>query len=163
MYTYVSLNSPSQSAGNFSTLRNLTLNSGAGAVAVPPGTYGAFNANSGAAFVFGVTGSTQPAVYNLQGLTLNSSTSLQIVGPVILTLPSSMSLNGPCTAGNAAHPEWLTIRLASGGLTLNSGVQVHGHVIAPNGTVNVNGILHGDVVSDGLTISSNGVLDQPRP
>jgi hypothetical protein len=156
------LNSPSQSAGDFSTLKNLTLNSGAGQVTVPPGTYGAFIANGGS-FVFGVAGSTQPAIYNLQSLTLNSSTSLQIVGPVILTLSASMSANGPSTAGNSTHPEWLTVRLASDGLTLNSGVQVHGHVIAPSGTVTINGTLHGDAVSDGLTINSTGVLNQPAP
>jgi hypothetical protein len=154
------LNSPSQSAGNFTTLRNLTLNSGAGQVAVPPGTYGSFAANSGTSFVFGVAGSTEPAIYNLQNLTLNSSNGLQIIGPVILTLQNSVSVNSSSTVGASTHPEWLTLRLSSGGLTLNSNAQFHGHLIAPSGTVTINGnsTLHGDTVSDRL-ILNGGLLD----
>jgi len=40
-----------QSPGNFTTLRNLTLNGGTDAVSVPPGTYGAFTVNGNASLV----------------------------------------------------------------------------------------------------------------
>ncbi|HEX6651003.1 MAG TPA: hypothetical protein VF075_15735, partial [Pyrinomonadaceae bacterium] len=66
----VVLSQTSQSAGDFATLRNLTLIGRAGAVAVPPGTYGAFAAGSHNAFVFGVANSTTPTVYNLESLSL---------------------------------------------------------------------------------------------
>jgi hypothetical protein len=62
----VSLTSSGQSAGDFATLRNLTVNCSGMYVAVPPGTYGNFTANGNCGFVLGVAGSTQPAVYNLQ-------------------------------------------------------------------------------------------------
>ena len=52
----VVLNAPGQSPGDFATVRNLTLNGGAGTVAVPPGAYGAFVANGGSRVVLGVAG-----------------------------------------------------------------------------------------------------------
>ena len=56
----VVLNGPGQSPGDFATLRNLTLNGGAGTVAVPPGTYGRFIANGSAGFVLGVAEERRP-------------------------------------------------------------------------------------------------------
>ncbi len=50
----VSLNNSSQSPGDFSTLRNLTLNSNVGPVVVPPGTYGNFISNGNSRLILGV-------------------------------------------------------------------------------------------------------------
>ncbi len=50
------LNGSGQNPGDFATIRNLTLNGGAGQVAVPPGTYGVFTANGTAGFILGVAG-----------------------------------------------------------------------------------------------------------
>jgi autotransporter-associated beta strand protein len=158
----VTLNSASDPTGDFATLRNLTLNGGVPAVAVPAGTYGSLTANSGG-FILGVVGATTPAVYNLQSLTLNGTSSLQIVGPVILTLANGVNANG--NIGAAAHPEWLVLRFASGGLTLNGNVNVAGSVLAPNGTVTINGnsILHGQVTADRLTLNGNALLQDILP
>ncbi len=154
----VSINHASQSPGDFATLRNLTLNGNVGAVAVPEGTYGAFTANGGSAFRLGVVGGTTPAVYNLQSLTVNGNAKVEIVGPVILNLRNGLSLNG--AMGNTAHPEWLELNVAAGGVTLNGNVSLAAQVVAPNGTVIVNGnsTLTGSVVSDRLTLNGNGVL-----
>ena len=159
----VALNSPGQSPGDFATLRNLTLNGNAGAIAVPPGSYGSFIANGNGSFVLGIAGATEPAVYNLQALTLNGTAQLQIVGPVVLTLASGTNLNG--SVGSSPHPEWLTLQLAAGGLTLNGNVSFSGVVIAPGGTVVVNGssTLHGHVTADRLPINGNGLLEEPAP
>jgi hypothetical protein len=83
---------------------------------------------------------------------------LQVIGPVIVTVATGAAVNG--AMGNAAHPEWLALQFAVGGLTLN-GVTFHGFVTAPAGPViiNGNGVLHGRVVSDSLTINSQGLLD----
>src|SRR5262249_871864 len=75
-----------QSVGDFSKLHNLTLDDGVGQVVVPPGTYGEFTANKNSGFTFGVAGSTQPSVYNLQHLSLDDQTQLNLNGPVILTV-----------------------------------------------------------------------------
>ncbi len=155
----VSLNNAGQSPGDFATLRDLTLNGNVGAVAVPPGTYGKFTANSNGTFTFGVAGGTDPVVYNLQELTLNGNSKLQVVGPVIITLAKEVVLNS--SAGASGHPSWLTLRIATGGLKLNGNVTLDGFVIAPSGEVTINGnsTLNGGVIADRLKINGNGLLN----
>jgi endoglucanase len=153
----VTLDKPGQSLGNPATLRNLTLNAKAGAVALPAGSYGSLSVNGSASLVLGVAGATEPAVYEAQSITLGGNASLKIVGPVLLKLANSLTLNG--TLGSADHPEWLELQIAAGGLTVNSTATVHGIVIAPNGPVVINGTLHGRISADGLTINGGGVLE----
>ena len=157
----VVINNASQSAGNFATLRDLTLNGNVGQVPVPPGTYRNFIANGGSGFTFGVVGGTVPAVYNLQNLTVNGNAQIQIVGPVVITLENGVTLNG--NVGTSLHPEWLTLQSATGGVTLNGNVAVYGTVVAPNGTVIINGnsTVQGSLVADRLTINGNGLLEEP--
>jgi RHS repeat-associated protein len=153
----VSINSAGQSPGDFATLRDLTLNANAGLVSVPPGTYRNFTGNGGS-FVFGIAGSTQPTVYNLNQLTLNSGSDLRVVGPIVLTMGSSVTGNGG-TFGSAANPTWLTLKLATTILTLNSNSSLYGIVRVPNGTVTLNsGILQGSLQCDRLTINANSQL-----
>jgi rhamnogalacturonan endolyase len=158
----VTINNPSQSVGNFATLRDLTLNSGAGAIAIPAGAYGAFAANGASSFVLGVAGATEPTIYHLQSLTLNSGARVQIVGPVILRVANSIAANSG-EIGSLAHPGWLQLHIASGGVTLNSGAILHGHVTAPNGTVNLNSntTINGHVATDRLTVNGSGMLIDP--
>jgi MBG domain/Putative Ig domain len=157
----VVINNPSQSAGDFTTLRDLTLNSGAGQIAVPSGAYGAFTANGESGFILGVAGASEPAVYNLQSIVLNGTARLQIVGPVILKIAGSITING--AAGSPEHPEWLRLQIANGGLTLNSNGSLHSYVIAPAGAVTINhhSALTGGVVCDRLTINGNARLSNP--
>ncbi len=157
----VTLNSSGQSPGDFTTVNNLTLNGNVGAVAVPAGTYGNFTANGGSSFVLGTAGASQPSAYNLQGLTINGNAQLQVVGPVVVTLPSGVTFNG--SAGDPAHPEWLLLQTANGGVTINGRVSVNGSVIAPHGQVTVNGTLNGSSASDTLVINGQGVVSPPSP
>ena len=152
----VVLNAPGQSPGDFATVRNLTLNGGAGAVAVPPGAYGSLLANGGSAFVLGVAGATEPSVYDLQGLALNGGAALRVVGPVVLVVGAGVTVNG--TAGDAANPSWLAVSVATGGLAVNGGASFHGSVTAPAGAVAVNGTLRGRVAADRLTVNGAGAL-----
>jgi autotransporter-associated beta strand protein len=158
----VTLSKAGQSVGNWSTLRNLTLNGGAGKVAVPPGAYGNFIANGETGFVLGDANATngEPVHYHFQNLTLNGGSTLEVVGPVIVTLANGTTINAQ--AGSATHPEWLTLQVHSGGVTLNTGATLDGHVIAPAGTVTINtsATLRGSIAADGLTINSGGLLDQ---
>jgi rhamnogalacturonan endolyase len=152
----VVITSPGQNPGNFATVRNLTLNGGVGAVTVPAGTYGMFNVNGNSSLVLGVAGATTPAVYNLQGLTVNGGASVTIVGPVVINLASGLATNG--MIGAAAHPQWLALNFATGGLTVNGGATVHGAVLAPTGAVMVNGTVNGSVAADRLTLNGGAVL-----
>jgi hypothetical protein len=81
-----------------------------------------------------------------------------VVGPVIVTLRNGVVLNG--NAGSTEHPEWLTLRVASGGVTLNRSVSLAAIVEAPNGTVVINGgtRLTGRVAADSLTLNGNAQL-----
>lgn len=154
----VTLNSAGQSVGDFSTVRDLTLNGNVGMVAVPSGTYRRFTANGGSGFTLGVAGASQPASYNLNSLTLNGGSRLDVVGPVVLTTASTVTINA--AMGSASHPSWLNLKVASGGVTLNGGSTLYGIVSAPTGTVTINGnaVLIGGLACDRLTSNGNGLL-----
>lgn len=154
----VTINSAGQSIGDPATLRDLTLNNNAGLVSVPPGTYRNFTGNGGS-FVFGVAGSTQATVYNLNQITLNSGSQLRVVGPIVLTLGGTLTENGG-SVGSSANPNWLTLNLAGTGVTtLNSGSALYGIVRAPNATVTLNnGTLQGSLQCDRLNVNANGTL-----
>jgi len=155
----VSLNSAGDSAGDFATIRTLTLNGNAGTRTIPAGTYGALTVNGNSGVILGVAGATTPAVYNFQDLTLNGNGTFQIVGPVVINLASGVSANS--SMGNSSHPEWLKLNVASGGFTLNGNVNLYGSVTAPSGTVTINGnsTLKGGVIADRLTLNGNSLLD----
>jgi GH35 family endo-1,4-beta-xylanase len=160
----VVLNNAGQNVGDWSTVRNLTLNSNAGQVAVPAGAYGSFLANRGTAFVLGTADATAPTVYSFQSLALNSGAQIQVVGPVIVVLENSFTVNSG-VVGDSDHPAWLTLDIHSGGLTLNSGVNFFGYVSAPAGQITLNGtvLLEGDVAADRLTLNSGAILQLPGP
>ncbi len=154
----VSINSSGQSVSDFTTLRDLTLNAAVGRLAIPPGTYGDFTANGASGFTLGVAGSADASVYNFQRLTLNGQVQLQVVGPVVITVASGLIANGEM--GSLLHPDWLTLRICAGGMTLNGGASFYGYVSAPDGTLTINGGGHvvGGVTVDRLTMNGNGRL-----
>lgn len=154
----VVLNGPGGNAGDFATLRHLTLNGSAGEVAIPPGTYGDFTANGSGRFILGTSGATVPAEYALQRLTLNGQAQLRVAGPVVLTVAHDVVVSG--TLGASGDPALLTLRISSGGLTLNGQAAVYGHAEAPAGGVIINGgaQLAGGVAADRLTLNGNGRL-----
>lgn len=154
----VTLNRSTDPVGDFATVRNLTLNGNVGQVTVPAGTYGDLVANGNSGFTLGVVGATQPSVYAFQHLTLNGNSALQVVGPVVITLANSLTVNG--NLGTTTHPEWLVLRLASGDFTLNGNVAVAACVVAPNGAITINGNsqLVGGAIADRLTLNGNALL-----
>ncbi|HEU5123921.1 MAG TPA: Ig-like domain-containing protein [Verrucomicrobiae bacterium] len=154
----VTIGNPEESIGDPITLRNLTLNGSVGQFAIPPGTYGNFIANGGSGFILGVAGATQPAIYNLQNLTLNGQSRLEIAGPIVLTVANGFTANG--ILGSSNNPASLQLQLASGGLTLNGGCTVYGSVTAPGGTVIINGNsrLVGSIQCDRLIVNSGGII-----
>ena len=154
----VNLNQTTDAVGAWNTVRNLTVNGNVGSVAMPGGAYGAVTVNGQNALVIGTAGATTPTVYDFQSLTLNGQASLQVVGPVVVRLAGNVVING--AMGNASHPEWLTLSIASGGATLNGGTNVAAQLFAPAGTVSINGgaSLTGALAADGLVLNGNGLL-----
>jgi hypothetical protein len=153
----VSLNQ-GQSPGDFSTIRNLTINSNYGQLEIPEGTYGNFVANSNSIFVFGIEG--QATNYNLTGLTLNSNSQLIVRGSVTINLLNQINLNSNCKMGNLLNPVALALNVARGGLTLNSNSEFYGVVTAPTGTfsINSNSKFTGLVICDRATLNANSLL-----
>lgn len=154
----VTFTNPSQTVGSWADVRNLTLSGQADVRAVPPGSYGTFRANAGTGFILGIAGSTTPTAYSFTSLVLSGQSALQVVGPVVVTLGTGLTLNA--SAGNADHAEWFTLNVANGGVTLNGGSSLSAVVTAPNGTVTVNGNsqLCGRVTADRLRVNGNGVV-----
>ncbi|MGH8020684.1 MAG: PKD domain-containing protein [Opitutaceae bacterium] len=154
----VTINSQGGTAGDWSTVRNLTLNGNAGQHAVPPGAYGNFSANGGSGFTLGVAGASEPAVYHFQRLTLNGQTRVELVGPVVVTVAFGFTANG--LVGSENEPSWLKLGIHSGGFTLNGGCSVFGHVASPAGTTIINGNsrLEGGLVCDRLIVNGGGLL-----
>ncbi|MDQ3802896.1 MAG: putative Ig domain-containing protein [Acidobacteriota bacterium] len=165
----LSVSSEGQPVGDFSTLRNLSLSGKAGAVSVPPGTYGSFSAGGRTALVLGVEQAAEPAVYNLQSLSLSGGSELRLAGPVVLTVRGDVSLTGS-TVGAADNPRRLLLKVAEGGVRVGGGAVLYGVVRAPRGAVEVagRGRVRGTVMCDRLSVSGNGVLqvtenDVPPP
>lgn len=157
----VTLSAAGQTAGDFTTVRNLSISGTVGSVAVPPGTYGALTTSGSAVFVLGVAGATEPAVYNIQSLSINVSQTtakLVVVGPVILNVASTVVTYGDL--GVVEHPEWLTLNAVAGGVSAASRGAIYGYVVAPNSLVALNGTatLVGGVIADRLTVTVNASL-----
>ncbi|GEP43499.1 Ig-like domain-containing protein [Brevifollis gellanilyticus] len=154
----VNVNGPGQNLGSWATIRNLTLNGNSGSYAVPAGNYGSFTAGGGSTFTIGVAGATTPSVYSFQSLTINGGGQIAVVGPVVVTIDTSLTMNG--NSGTTANPFWLDLRLARCGVTLNGNVCLAANVTAPSGTVIINGgsRLEGSLICDRLTLNGNALL-----
>src|SRR5205814_464684 len=154
----ITLSSATESAGNFTTIRNLTVNGAIGNLAVPPGTYGAFTINGNNSLTLGVPGATQPSIYNFQQLVFSGGNELRFVGPVIVTVNGSVTANG--RFGSSPNPGWLKLRLSGGDFVLGGNNTVYGEVIVPNGLVRFNGNseLIGGLACDRLVLDGNNLL-----
>ena len=161
----VSVNSASTASatiGTWSTVHNLTLNSNAGAITVPAGSYGAFTANSATSFILGTAGATTPSIYSFDSLNLNSTSSLVVNGPVIIQVRNGVTLNSSSFLGNQQNPSWVSLKITTGGLNINSNGTLYGFVEAPTSTVSINnGKLVGSVISaSNLNVNSSGSIQE---
>jgi hypothetical protein len=154
----ISLNKNDQ-PGDFSTIRNLTLNSSYGNnLAIPPGSYGNFTANSNTGFILGIN--HQATSYSLQNLNLNSNSQILVQGTVTLNIQNGINLNSNVKMGNSSSPISLAVNIANGGINLNSNSQLYAIVRTPTGTVNINAnsLLVGLLVCDRVNINSGGTI-----
>lgn len=152
------LSTPEQCVRHWDTVRNLTVTGQALACAVPSGVYGNFRAEAGTGLILGVAGSSWPTHYSFESLEISGQASLQIVGPVVITIVRGMTLSG--SAGSANNPSWLKLQICQGDLTLNAGSSLNANVLAPRSSVYVNGnaMLTGYLAADRLWIGAGGVV-----
>jgi hypothetical protein len=59
--------------------------------------------HGGSGFTLGVAGATTPSLYNLQNLTLNGATRVDVIGPIILTVAGGFTVNYATTNGTATR------------------------------------------------------------
>jgi hypothetical protein len=156
----LNLKKSGETIGDPATLRDLRLSGQAGMVQVPEGTYGTFTASNNTGFVFGVTASSTPAVYNLQSLTLSGQAQLLVLGPVVINVANGVTLSGQAAAGYPSDPKWVLIRVASGDLSLSGSSVVHAIVRALDTSVILSGSaqLIGALACDNLTLTGNALL-----
>lgn len=163
----LSLSGPIAAPLNPTNVANVTINTASvGAVTLLPGTYGNMTANNGTSFVLGDSGNPNNVqIYNFDSLTLNSSSDIQIVGPVILNIRSGFSINTGSVFGNVAHPEWLQINVWNGDVAANSGSSIYGRIYAPNNTValNAGSSLTGAVTAKTLNLYSTSIVFSLSP
>ena len=155
----VSLTEEDQTIGDPATLRHLSISGKAGAVVVPPGTYGRFSASGHTAFVLGVEGTTVPTVYNLEELLLLGGSELRVVGPIKLTVKTNVTLVGS-SLGAPDDPTRLLLQVAQGTVSVSGNAVLYGIIRNPQGMVSIpgNGRIRGTVTCDRLLIDGNGIL-----
>jgi hypothetical protein len=78
----------------------------------------------------------QRRLCTLQQLVVNGNTRIDVAGPVVITVANGVNFNG--VAGTQAHPEWLSLAVHSGGVTLNGTITFYGYVAATAGAVVIN-------------------------
>ena len=157
-YRWVNLDHPGQTIGDPDTLAGINVNSGYQSdLILPPGTYYSVNMSSNSTLVLGTQGATEPEVYSFQNINMNNC-DVEVVGPVEVRVKNTINLQR--LAGNADHPEWLTVYCEFGGINMNSGSTIYGTLHANRGTVhiNTNSSIIGSVFCRRLTFNSGSSL-----
>ena len=154
----VTISRAGQSAGDFSTLKSLTLARNAGLYAIPAGTYGGFTANNGSGFILGVAGAVRPASPQFP----ESRVRMRLADGGCRTGCRDRCPRFRCRRCDrvAAHPAWLALNLCTTDVALENGAVFYGHICAPRSAVTVshNAMLVGGVVCDRLTVNRGGLL-----
>ncbi len=157
----VRLTTSRSTIGDWATVRDVAVSSGYGQLVMPPGGYGDVEVD-GATIILGIAGSSQPVSYDLQSLRLNGG-RLVVVGPVTLTVAHGVRCSG--TIGAVDRVDWLSLRIASGGLVLDGSGELNANVTAPTSPVDLSGAsrANGTIVAGRFSISGHAQLTDPRP
>ena len=87
---------------------------------------------------------------------LNGRGKLRVAGPVVVNVAGPVTING--NAGDPGHAAWLSLNVASGGVTVNSQGQLAAIVLAPAGPVTINAWTYGAIAADRLIVNAGGRL-----
>ncbi|WP_193214050.1 PKD domain-containing protein [Luteolibacter marinus] len=155
----VHVNHPDDEVGEAGSIRSLTINHGESVIALDPGRYDRITLNGSSTLELQGGSEAEPAIYEVQQLTVNGGSRISVHGPVVLRLKNSLNLNG--YMGDPDHPEWLELSISGGSFNLNGGSAYHGRAVIPSGSIIVNSgsLLHGLAFTDRLTLNGDGVID----
>jgi len=128
-----------------------------------PGQYSNVDPGNGSTITIGVAGSTQPSTYVFNQFDTGNKFTLNVLGPVILTLnpgvANTITLGNNVVMGNVNHPEWLQVNMYTGNFTVGNGSAMYGSILNPNGTVSFqqNAAFVGGVTAKFINIENNAV------
>jgi hypothetical protein len=110
--------------------------------------------------VLGVTGTNTS--YQLQNLTLNDNTQLQVQGNVTLTIANGLNLASNTFLGTTNNPTALTLNIAAGSVNANNNSNISALVNAPQSMVSINsGVkVQGRLIADQVIVNGADALIQ---
>lgn len=104
-----------------------------------PGRYTNVDPGNGATITIGEVGATEPSIYVFDQFDTGNNFTLNVVGPVILTLNPgtgiTVTLGNNVILGNEPNPEWFQVNMYTGNFRVGNGSFMYGSVLNPNGTV----------------------------
>lgn len=159
----VALARTTDSAGDFTTVRNLTVGPGAGSRSIPAGAYGDLTVEAKGSVVLGVAGAVTPVFYQFAQLQIAAQASVVVVGPVVVTVAGDVSCGG--VIGSAAQPIWLRLNTVQGNLSLAAGATGFGRASVPAGAMLIAGkaIWSGGLEADRLIVEGGAELRLTLP
>lgn len=162
---------PAPMVVNPAQFANVNLNTPLAQIPLLPGAYGAIAASSDSVVILGNPNDhSVVAEYHFQSLSLTGGADLRVVGPVKVTVGSTVAIHNGAVMGNSTRPDWLQMNFFSTNTPSQWNVprqfhatgtsQFYGTIVAPNGEVALDGsaIFQGAVTSYRLQITSNSVL-----
>ena len=156
----VTLSKSDWQVADFSMVRDLTILSDAGEVALPPGVYGHVRVIGDNTLTLGVAGREEVSLYELQDLNLLDHSGLRVVSPVLLRVGEVTSYAAMAPPEN---PAWLATHVATGDFKLLAQAEWWGSVVAPTSSVEIlNATLHGRVAAARLKLLGNAELIDPE-
>jgi hypothetical protein len=158
----LTLQSPDETALDFTRVRNLTVKHPKREVVVPPGTYGDFSVVSGR-IVLGVAGSITPTRYYFQSLSLGTQGAIDLAGQAIVIVNTLGSIHGQL--GNRQFVNWLDLRVVGGTVDFQPASEVFGVVTATGSVVTLGrgAKLRGGLICDRATVEDTGLFTGVKP
>jgi len=152
----VDINSAADAAavGDWTTVRDLTVNGSNLSVDVPPGRYGQFTVNGNSRLNF------SGGDYSFAGqIIVNGNSSIQAIGSVSITTAQNLNINGGSfiQLGPNTLPGSVRLNAIGTQLTLNGNASIAALVRAPNAQVTLNGNaeIRGQVIANKLVMNGN--------
>ncbi len=95
--------------------------------------------------------------YYFSSFSLNSSSTLTFTGPTVLYITGSFNVNSSNIVNETQIPENLIIMVSSNDVKVNSDVDFHGVIYAPNAHafINSNSDIYGAIIADAVSFDSS--------
>lgn len=147
---------------DFKNLKDLTVKQSKREVVLPAGSYGDIAVDSGR-LQLGHRGALTRDRYYFQSLTVGKDASVELLGPVVVTVGHLGSVQGKL--GNDRFTNYLDLRVAAGAVTLGADSEIHGVVTATDSAVSLGQRVkvRGGIVCDTASVESTARFTGVHP